>query len=59
MSIQESLRSAARNPENWDVPGLLNDAADRLDDLEAGNETDGESIFSGEWTAEEIIAREG
>ena len=29
-----SLRWAAEQPDSWDVPGLLNDAADRIDTLD-------------------------
>ena len=31
MSLSEKLRSAARSPEGWDVPGLLEDAANFVD----------------------------
>lgn len=33
MNLSEKLRSAARSPESWDVPGLLEDAAQQRDDL--------------------------
>lgn len=33
--IQGSLRDAAKSPDQWDVPGLLSDAADNLDVFEA------------------------
>lgn len=28
--LVDSLRHAAKRPESWDVPGLLQDAADRI-----------------------------
>ena len=30
--LQIALRDAAKHPESWDLPGLLNDAADNLDE---------------------------
>lgn len=33
--IQDSLRDAAKNPGGWDVPGLLEDAANKIDELTA------------------------
>jgi hypothetical protein len=40
MQIVEFLRRAARNPGSWDVPGLLLDAADRIEKITVakGNE---------------------
>lgn len=39
MQIVEFLRRAARDPGSWDVPGLLLDAADRIEKIVAkGNE---------------------
>jgi len=31
MTLSEKLRSAAKSPESWDVPGLLEDAASFID----------------------------
>jgi len=31
MNLSEKLRSAAKSPDNWDVPGLLEDAANFVD----------------------------
>lgn len=33
-SLQQSLRDAATKPDSWDVPGLMADAANRIDELE-------------------------
>ncbi len=41
--LQDSLRDAAKNPKGWDVPGLLNDAASKLDDF--ANEYGGFSSY--------------
>ena len=30
MSLSEKLRSAAKSPDDWDVPGLLREAADYI-----------------------------
>jgi hypothetical protein len=35
MTIQEKLTSAAARPDSWDVPGLLTDAAVRINVHEA------------------------
>ncbi len=31
MTLSEKLRSAAKSPESWDLPGLLEDAANFVD----------------------------
>jgi hypothetical protein len=33
MDLQQKLRDAAEHPDNWDMPGLLNDAAAQLDEF--------------------------
>jgi len=33
MKFTDALRGAAKSPDSWDVPGLLNDAADSIDHL--------------------------
>jgi hypothetical protein len=38
--IVDSLRKAARRPETWDVPGLLGDAADRIEKITAAKDTE-------------------
>src|SRR6188472_1731420 len=35
MTLVQKLRSAIESPENWDIPGLLADAADAIGDAES------------------------
>lgn len=61
MTLPDKLRAAARRPDNWDVEGLLLDAADRIclaDQVSKSNTCERREVIPG-WTLEEILCREG
>lgn len=55
MTLPAKLRAAARRPDDWDVPGLLLDAADMLDDAVSVIR---DEVVPG-WTLDELLSREG
>lgn len=57
MTLPEKLRSAAKRPDDWDVPGLLLDAADQLQLADLPVEPRCEVVPG--WTLDEILSREG